>query len=75
MTTVILRQVTRQSLEHNSISGHYWTIDIPLQKWEVIGATGVVQTANTYKKARALQKEWQDFYNKYTIQCISITSP
>jgi hypothetical protein len=54
-------------LEHCSspLSGHSWYEPIPLKKWEVVGAVGVIATANSLEKAEKIRAEHQAFYDKF----------
>lgn len=62
---VRIRQCYRRSYKKCKLSGHEWTEDTLLNKWEVVGMVGVVATCRSFEKAVILRDESQAFYDKF----------
>lgn len=48
-------------------SGHEWSEDTKLNKWDIKTDSGIMETVNSYEKALKLQKEWQEYENKFNL--------
>jgi hypothetical protein len=45
------------------LSGHSWSEQTPLSKFEVVSHTGIIATCRSQEKAEKIAAEWQEFYN------------
>lgn len=66
-TTVEVWRVTKPKIERCKESGHSWQVDIPLNRWEVVGSLGVISWHFSEEKAKKVAKEWQEFYDKFPL--------
>ena len=52
-------QVTKAKTVTNPVSGHSWTENTPVQKWEISSPrVGVIEKVNSEEKARKLCEEY-----------------
>lgn len=59
----------RSVVQHNPNSGHSWTVDQPLNKWDIVSPlVGVIQTVNSEDRAIQLCEEYgeSDIYMPLT---------
>lgn len=65
MKHVRIRQMSKEKWETNPISGHSWRNDKLLEKYEIVGKYGVVDSCKSYEKALKIAAEWENFYEKF----------
>ena len=61
----IIRQKYTTKWFKNRMSGHEWSEDTLLNKWEIISGGLLVETCNSFEKAERLRVEWQAFEDKF----------